>query len=341
MSITINHQTNDISGIGGSVTINGNAVPTSSLTGITNTSSTYTVALGQGAGNASISGVGNVAIGYQTGDVITSGANNTLVGRNAGGSITTSSNLVAIGYNALASINGTGTDLASVVAVGYGAMQSSTGNNYSCVAVGDMALQAQTSGYSNTAVGGSAGYSLGTGIQNTFIGRDSGQTVSSGSNNTFVGWYAGQTITTGGNNTIIGANAQASSATASNEITLGNANITKLRVPGIGFYVSTESIASAATITPDSTDSQYNITALATDATLAAPAAGKDGQQLRIRIKDNGTARAITWTTSSGGYRAIGTTLFTSTVAGKTIYVGCIYNAADSFWDVVSVSTQA
>lgn len=331
-SITVDSKGRITSASSGSVT---------SLTGITNTSSTYTVALGQGAGNASISGIGNVAIGYQTGDVITSGANNTLVGRNAGGSITTSSNLVAIGYNALASINGTGTDFAPVVAIGYGAMQSSTGNNYSCVAVGDMALQAQTSGYSNTAVGGSAGYSLGTGIQNTFIGRDSGQTVSSGSNNTFVGWYAGQTITTGGNNTIIGANAQASSGTVSNEITLGNASVTKLRVPGVGLYAGTASTASAATITPDITVAQYNVTALAAAATFAAPSAGVDGQKLTLRIKDNGTARALTWTTTSGGYRAIGTFLPSTTVASKVMYIGLVYNSQDTFWDVVAVTTQA
>ena len=242
MSITINHQTNDISGVGGSVTINGNAVPTTSLTGITNTTSTYTVALGQGAGNGSISGVGNVAIGYLAGDAITSGANNILLGQNAGGSLATSSNAVGIGVNALASFNGTGSDLASVVAIGRMAMQSSTGDNYSCVAVGSRALQAQTSGYSNTAVGGSAGFSLTTGIQNTLIGRDSGQTLTGGSNNTFVGWYAGQTITTGGNNTVIGANAQASSGTVSNEITLGNASITNFRIPGLGINWTTSNI---------------------------------------------------------------------------------------------------
>jgi len=242
MSITINHQTNDISGVGGSVTINGNAVPTSSLTGITNSTSPYTVALGQGAGNASITGVGNVAIGYLAGDVITSGANNILVGQNAGGSLATSSNAVGIGVNALASFNGTGSDNAPVVAIGRNAMQSSTGNNYSCVAVGDRALQAQTSGYSNTAVGGSAGFSLTTGIQNTLIGRDCGQTLTTGSSNTFLGRYAGQNVTTGGNNLILGDNAQATASNANNEITLGNASITSFRIPGLGINWTTSNI---------------------------------------------------------------------------------------------------
>ena len=102
-------------------------------------------------------------------------------------------------------------------------------------------------------------------------------------------------------------------------------------------------VADAATITPTGDDSdQYNVTALAQAATVAAPSGTPtNGQKLVIRIKDNGTARALTWTTSSGAYRAIGVTLPTTTVISKTVYVGCIYNAADTFWDVVAVAQQA
>jgi hypothetical protein len=60
-----------------------------------------------------------------------------------------------------------------------------------------------------------------------------------------------------------------------------------------------------------------------------------------LRLKDNGTARALTWTTTSGAYRAVGVTLPTTTVLGKTLYIGCLYNAADSFWDVVAAAQQA
>lgn len=105
-------------------------------------------------------------------------------------------------------------------------------------------------------------------------------------------------------------------------------------VSGVG------SVASAATITPTSdTVNQYNVTALATPATIAAPSGTPvDGQKLIIRIKDDGTARALTW---NAIYRTIGTILPTTTVATKTTYVGCIYNSADAVWDVVSVTTQA
>jgi hypothetical protein len=121
-----------------------------------------------------------------------------------------------------------------------------------------------------------------------------------------------------------------------------NSPAVKLDVAGT-IRSTSVTIASASTITPTSdTTNQYTVTALAVPATIAIPSGTPiDGQKLTIRIKDNGTARALTWTTTSGGYRVIGTTLPTTTVATKTIYVGCIYNSFDSFWDVVAVATQA
>jgi len=102
-------------------------------------------------------------------------------------------------------------------------------------------------------------------------------------------------------------------------------------------------IASAATITPTAgTTNQYTVTALATGATIAAPSGTPiDGQRLIIRIKDNGTARSLTWTTTSGAYRAVGVTLPVTTVLGKVLYVGCIYNSQDNFWDVIATAQQA
>lgn len=113
--------------------------------------------------------------------------------------------------------------------------------------------------------------------------------------------------------------------------TLTNKRIT----PRIG------TVTSSATITPTSnTSDQYNVTALATAASIAAPSGTPtDGQRLILRIKDNGTARALTWDTAT--YRVIGQVLPTTTVASKTTYVGCIYNAADAKWDVVAATTQA
>ena len=66
-----------------------------------------------------------------------------------------------------------------------------------------------------------------------------------------------------------------------------------------------------------------------------------DGQKLIIRLEDNGTGRGITWTTSSGAFRAVGVTLPTTTTASKVSYIGCVYNSTDVFWDIIAVATQA
>lgn len=84
-------------------------------------------------------------------------------------------------------------------------------------------------------------------------------------------------------------------------------------------------------------------TALANALTINADAGTPtDGQRTILRFKDNGTAQGLTWTTgASKAFRAVGVTLPTTTVSGKTVYVGCLYNTADSRWDVVAVSQEA
>ena len=100
-----------------------------------------------------------------------------------------------------------------------------------------------------------------------------------------------------------------------------------------------QTVASAATVTPISTNDLVTITAQAAALALANPTGTWDeGQPLMIRIKDNGTARAITYGTN---YRAIGITLPTTTVLSKTTYIGLIYNSTDTKWDVIGVTTQA
>jgi ribosomal protein L35AE/L33A len=103
-----------------------------------------------------------------------------------------------------------------------------------------------------------------------------------------------------------------------------------------------QTVTSSATVTPTSTNDLVTITAQAAPLTLAAPTGTLvQGQALMIRIKDDGTARGITWTSGAGGYRAIGITLPTTTVISKTTYVGLIYNSTDSRWDAIGVTTEA
>ena len=99
----------------------------------------------------------------------------------------------------------------------------------------------------------------------------------------------------------------------------------------------------SGTLTPNSdTTDIFNAFALDGTTTLDVPSGTPiDGQRLILRLRDDGTARALTWTTTSGGYRVIGTTLPSTTTISKLLYVGCVYNSTDSFWDVVAVTTQA
>lgn len=97
---------------------------------------------------------------------------------------------------------------------------------------------------------------------------------------------------------------------------------------------------SASTLTPDITaNSLYVLSALAAALTINAPTGTAiDGQELGFRFKDNGTARALTW---NAAYRIVGTTLPTTTVISKTVYIRTRYNAEDSVWDVIDVKQQA
>lgn len=98
--------------------------------------------------------------------------------------------------------------------------------------------------------------------------------------------------------------------------------------------------ASSATPTPDAdANDMYTVTALAAGATFGAPTGTPtNGQKLVIRIKDNGTARTLAF---NAIYRAIGITLPTTTVISKTIYLGMIYNSADTKWDVIAYAIEA
>jgi len=101
--------------------------------------------------------------------------------------------------------------------------------------------------------------------------------------------------------------------------------------------------STSGTLTPngDTTD-VFNAFGLTGAITVATPSGTPvDGQRLMLRFKDNGTGRGITWTGTSGAYRAVGVTLPTTTVASKVTYVGCVYNSTDVFWDAIAVATQA
>lgn len=96
-------------------------------------------------------------------------------------------------------------------------------------------------------------------------------------------------------------------------------------------------ITSSSTPTPNAnTDDMFTVTALAAAATFGAPTGTPvEGQGLLIRVKDNGTARALAYNTI---YRASSDlALPSTTIINKTLYIGFVYNGADSKWDLIAV----
>ncbi len=100
------------------------------------------------------------------------------------------------------------------------------------------------------------------------------------------------------------------------------------------------SAASASSLTPDiSAADQYCYTALAANLTINAPTGTPvNGNKLLFRFVDNATPRTLTW---NAAFKAVGVALPTTTLASKTVYIGCIYNSATSKWDAVAVSQEA
>jgi len=114
--------------------------------------------------------------------------------------------------------------------------------------------------------------------------------------------------------------------------TLTNKRITK--------RVSTEVSNATPTINTDNSD-MHTITALAaaiTSFTSSLSGTPTSGQTLIIRIKDDGTARTITWGAS---FASRGATLPATTTLSKVTYVGLIWNSTASIWDCIAAVTEA
>ena len=190
--------------LGGNLDLNGN-----DITGTGNIN--YTGALNASGSTIKLdgnypTGTNNVALGNTALDSLTSGNENTAIGANALTNFTTQSGSTAVGYNAASSSTG--------------------GNN---TAIGSSALNSNVTGTNNTVVGKGAAR-LATSNNNVAVGHEALDSQDSGFDNTAIGQSAGSTITSGSNLTVLGHNAQPSSATATNEITLGDANVTSVRM---------------------------------------------------------------------------------------------------------------
>ena len=217
----------------------------------------------------------------------------------------TTTNSVGLGSGALAAITGT----PNVVAVGKDALKASTSGTNN-VAVGKESLKSLTTANNNVAVGHGTleqnlygaqnvavgAFAAGANVNSTYLSAVGYGTLISnttGSNNTGLGGRAGDNITTGQNNTVIGFDADASSATVSNEITLGDTNITKFRVPGLNFIIK------------DSTATDNYVLTVDANGEAGWEAAGGGGGGSSWTVIESGTSKASGAYIDISGYKHV------------------------------------
>ena len=275
--------------------------------------------LGYNAGKAIIASSENVIVGSDAG----SGANqstasrNVIIGYQAIQNQDNPNDQVAIGYRAMANQKD---DASGNVALGSYALECSTNQEvHFNTVIGMYAGQKAESGFGqNVLVGYSAGQYVnncdyctavgylamrGTsspkiqGNHNTAHGYRALTSLqgSNGALNTAVGSEAGDSITTGSNNICIGYQADATSATTTNEITLGNANITKFRIPGIGLELTGPVGVSTEQVTPSSNVATLNLVKndhkiVASGTYTITCTGGTEADSHVLRIENSGTA---------------------------------------------------
>jgi hypothetical protein len=112
------------------------------------------------------------------------------------------------------------------------------------------------------------------------------------------------------------------------------------RYPSLAPRVLTITSSATPSINTNSYDA-VTITALATNITsMTSSLSGSPSNfsRLIMRIKDDGSARSITWGAS---FASRGATLPSTTVAGKVTNLGFLYNTVTSTWDCVAVAQEA
>jgi hypothetical protein len=130
----------------------------------------------------------------------------------------------------------------------------------------------------------------------------------------------------------IAANGSGGFVTDTGTVTLTNKRITSRSL-------SLTSTSGAITPNADLYD-QVNYSLTGSSSFSVPSGTPTNGQKLTIRLYAASTQTISSWASLVSGYRAIGVTLPTSVPAGKTIYVGCIWNSTDSKWDVIAVAIQ-
>ena len=170
------------------------------------------------------------------------------------------------------------------------------------------------------------------------VGNVTASTINVGASAAIVGNVTASAINVGASTAVTGV---------LDEDTMSSNSAVKLATQqSIKAYVDTPRILSATSYTTDTGTSlnidnldQFIVTAQAGALLFNAPSGTpKNGQKFIIRIKDDATARALTW---NAIFRAMGTALPSTTVLSKTKYLGFIYNSTNTKWDLVASADEA
>jgi hypothetical protein len=139
--------------------------------------------------------------------------------------VTTNGNTTTLGVTIEGLTIGKGTgSIASNTAIGNLALNSNTTGSVA-TAIGKSALQNNTSGTGNTAIGSSALFTNSIGLENTGVGANSLYSNTSGMSNTAIGSSSLYTNSIGFGNTAIGTQSLFSNTTGSRNTAIGNASL--------------------------------------------------------------------------------------------------------------------
>lgn len=127
---------------------------------------------------------------------------------------------------------------------------------------------------------------------------------------------------------------------AGSTLTVGtSASITTaLTVAGGAVRTAAVALLDGATVAIDAAlGGTFTLTATG-NRTILAPTNAVDGQRMVLRHVASGGARTLSLTTGSAGAFRFGSDItgLSATASGKTDFLGAIYNATDSRWDLVA-----